>query len=232
MRKICIGTQSKNLQEALLLTPLPALLKEKDPGLKIYSYFRGFNPVVFQANPWIDGIAYLPKEILGTNFLQSEEKKVKNQMKPEIYLTHSERQKCKKFIQNHSFLENTQKPLCLVHARGQGEEKTAPIEFWDAIIAQWGNEIRFWQIGLENDSAIQGCEYYYFSSHRKSNVRKLFALMSLSNAFLGVQSSPVDIARAFHIPTFLIQKNLSPLSDSSHKLDDFLKEIAANSIGG
>ena len=75
--------------------------------------------MVFKANPWIDGISYLPKDILG-----DDQDKDDNELKPQIYLTELERARCQKFVFNHTFSENFQKPLCLIHAWDRQNEKT------------------------------------------------------------------------------------------------------------
>src|SRR6476620_352637 len=62
---ICIGTKSRNLGDALILTPIAGQLKQKFPQLKIYSFARAFNPVVFYGNPTIERVKYFPQKVFG-----------------------------------------------------------------------------------------------------------------------------------------------------------------------
>jgi hypothetical protein len=62
---ICIGTKSRNLGDALALTTLPAKLRARYPGLRITTFPRGFNRVVFRGNPAVSGISRAPRAAYG-----------------------------------------------------------------------------------------------------------------------------------------------------------------------
>jgi len=219
VKKICVGTQNGSLSEALFLTTLPARLKAKYPALKVQTYFGGFNPVVFRGNPHVDGVKIFPKEIFGDGITRGEKHLIhikesyfgleeSTYPRPELYLTLEETEACKNFIQQKLLPANQEKPLCLIHARGSRTGQVAPVEFWDSLIQRWKHRYRFWQIGLENDSAVQGCEYYFLPRPTRSNARKLFALMSHAEAFVGVDASPMHIANAFEIPSLTLFKDI------------------------
>src|SRR4051812_1827166 len=62
---ICIGSKTRTIGDALILSTLPAKLKALHPNLKITTYPRAFNPVVFYGNPHVSGVSYLPKRVYG-----------------------------------------------------------------------------------------------------------------------------------------------------------------------
>ncbi|MEK7689685.1 MAG: hypothetical protein AAB425_01550, partial [Bdellovibrionota bacterium] len=66
LEEICIGTRFRSLGDALVLTSLPAALRRRYPSLKrVTTYPRGFNPVVFQANPLVEGLHRAPPAVYG-----------------------------------------------------------------------------------------------------------------------------------------------------------------------
>src|SRR6185437_15056062 len=112
LRSICIASKNRTIGDALILSALPRLLKQRYPKLKVLTYPRGFNPVVFWNNPYVDGITYLPHAIFGDdtnegsghlitlkeNFfgLKSGEDARENP-RPELYPTASETRWAKEF---------------------------------------------------------------------------------------------------------------------------------------
>src|SRR5947209_4700468 len=106
---ICIATKSRNLGDALVLTTLPAKLKEKFPKLRIFTYPRGFNPVVFAHNPAVAGVQRLPRAVYGDdtnwgagNLIQLKERffglEASAEPRPEIHLTPGEREWARGYI--------------------------------------------------------------------------------------------------------------------------------------
>lgn len=255
VKKICVGTQNGSLSEALFLTTLPARLKAKYPGLQIHTYRGGFNSVVFKGNPYVDGVKLFPKEIFGDGITRGEKHVIQikegffgleesTEPRPELYLTLEENEVCKRFLHDKLLPGNQEKPLCIIHAWSSHSGPVAPVEFWDALIQRWSHRYRFWQIGLENDSAIQGCEYYFLPRPTRANARKLFALMSHAEAFVGVDASPMHIASAFKIPSLILfneipeelgyrhylypQNHFAKADNNLNKFDDFFRKIDAN----
>ncbi|MEO5969446.1 MAG: glycosyltransferase family 9 protein [Bdellovibrionia bacterium] len=255
VKRICVGTQSGSLSEALFLTTLPSRLKAKYPSLQVYTYRGGFNSTVFKGNPYIDGTKFFPKEIFGDGITRGEKHLIQikesffgleesTEPRPELYLTLEETTNCKKFLHEKLLPANKDKPLCLIHAWGSHLSPTASVEFWDSLIQRWSHRYRFWQVGLENDSAVQGCEYYFLPRPSAANARKLFALMSHAEAFVGIDASPMHIANAFKIPTLTLfkdvpeelgyrhylypQNHFAKVDNNLDKFDDFFQKLDAN----
>src|SRR3954467_13999535 len=59
---VCLGTKSRTIGDALMLTTLPAKIRARYPNMELYAYPRGFNPVVFCGNPHVKGLRYLPRK--------------------------------------------------------------------------------------------------------------------------------------------------------------------------
>jgi hypothetical protein len=255
VKKICVGTQNSSLPEALFLTTLPARLKAKYPSLQIYTYWGDFNPVVFKGNPYVSGVKFLPKEIFGDGITRGEKHLIQikegffgleesTEPRPEIYLTLEEIEASKKFLCDKLIPANREKPLCLIHPWRSNSRPIAPVEFWDALIQRWCHRYRFWQIGLENDSAVQGCEYYFLPRASKANTRKLFALTSHAAGFVGVDAGPMHIASAFKIPSLTLfqdvpaelgyqyylypENHFAKIGINLDKFDDFFSKLDAN----
>jgi hypothetical protein len=62
LKSICLGTKTRTVGDALMLSSLPRKLKKRYPHLKILTYPRGLNPVVFWNNPHVDGITFLRRQ--------------------------------------------------------------------------------------------------------------------------------------------------------------------------
>ncbi len=226
-KKICIGTQNYlSLKEALLNTSLPSKLKRQDPTVRITVFPRGMNSAVFKNNPYVDHFQRFPKEVFGdvkTSDLQhhiiqlKEQKlglKISPEPKPELFISSREKTKILKFLDAKLLPGNEGKPLCILHVWKSNHPALAPVEFWDTLVSKWNSQFRFWQVGIENDSAIQGCEYYFFQKKSPASARLLFALIQQSQAFVGIDSSPMHIARAFAVPSLIF---LNPLAQASEE---------------
>ena len=208
LSSICIGTKSRALGDALALTTLPQKLKAKYPQLEIYTFPRGFNEIVFRGNPYLSGVQRMPSSVYGDDcnegsgqLIQRKERyfgvPISEPSRPEIYLGENE----KKWATH--FSRGSEKPLCVLHPWGATQKKLAPVEFWDKIVKSHASRFRFWQVGLENHSAVQGCEYYHFLSPSRRSSRKLFSVMSLAQAFMGVDSGPMHVASSFGVHSLI-----------------------------
>lgn len=218
---LCIGTKSRNMGDALALTPLPSRLKLRFPDLKITTYPRAFNPYVFENNPYISGIQRLPSRVYGDDAIwgSGQAIQLKEQFfglapsespRPEIHLSEKERQEAAELIQSKAIREEEGKPLCLVHPWGTTHQAILPVVEWDKIIARWSHTFRFWQVGLQGHSAIKGCEYYLLLPSAARNCRMLFAIMSHADLFMGLDSGPMHVARAFDVPSLVFIRANDP----------------------
>ncbi len=120
---ICIGTKTRTIGDALMLSTLPAKIRAKYPSVKVYTYPRGFNPVVFAGSPHVSGVRYLPRKLYGddTNWgeghlIQLKERffevPVSEHPKPEIHLFESEARWGKRLA------EGSASPICVIHPWG------------------------------------------------------------------------------------------------------------------
>lgn len=137
-----------------------------------------------------------------------------------------------KFLADHTWNENQGRPLCLLQPWDKTRTthfKLAPVEFWDAIVARWRDQFRFWQVGFENDSAVQGCEYYFLGKPgKRRDERRLVALTQQAQAFLGIDAEAMVIAQAFQVPSHIL--TISALRDSApeatiQKVDAFFETL-------
>lgn len=224
VQSICIGTQNhQSLSQALRLTSLPSQLRALSPSLKIYVYPRGMNSVVFKGNPHVHGVRRLPREILGEGQLKSHPEQ--GLSKPEIYLSPSESFKIRKFLKEKTLPANTGKPLCILHAWKPHTPNVRDVDYWDSVVSRWSHRFRFWQVGLKNDSAIQGCEYYFLPRRSSSNARSLFALMGEAQAFVGIDASPFLVSRAFEIPSLTVPAPGVLIDSGLKRMDEFFESI-------
>lgn len=218
---ICIATKSRNMGDSLVLTTLPGKLKQLCPGLRISTYPRAFNPAAFYGNPAIDGMEYLPDSVHGDDCNWGEGQLVElkesyfgippsSPPRPEIHLTPAERDWIGRFMAERVLPENPGKPLCVLHPWGYTRNNVAQVEFWDALVARWKSKIRFWQVGVLGHGAVQGCEYYFLTPRAFRHARRLFAVLSQAQMFIGVDSGPMHAARAFDIPSLILLNHVQP----------------------
>jgi ADP-heptose:LPS heptosyltransferase len=208
LKSICLGTKSRALGDALALSTLPEKLKSRNPSLRIYTFPRGLNQIVFEANPFVEGVLRAPQTVFGDDcnlgngqLITLKENYFELPLTcppaPQIFLHSREKSWAKQAV-------GPGKPLCLIHPWGGTQTKVAPVDFWDEIVKRGSERFRFRQIGLENHSAVQGCEYYHLLPPNPANTRALFALMSQAQAFIGVDSGPMHAARAFAVPSLIL----------------------------
>lgn len=239
LKSICIGTKTRTVGDALLLSTLPEKLKAKYPHLQIYTYPRGLNPIVFRGNPAVSGIQRIPVALFGDdcNLDNGHHITVKEKFfdlplseppKPRIFLQPDEQEEAERYLARYS---QSALPLCMIHPWGGTWPSVASRSYWEKIVEEWGQDVRFWQIGLEGHAAIPGCENYLFLSRKPESARKLFAIMDTADLFLGVNSGPMHIARSFGIPSLILthQGIVSKLFENRRKYPYFLK---GNHISG
>src|SRR5262249_34848905 len=69
---------------------------------------------------------------------------------------------------------------------------------------RWSHSYRFWQLGLRGHERVPGCEKHLFLPHGYRHARKAFAAISEAGLFIGVNSGPMHIARAFDVPSVVL----------------------------
>jgi hypothetical protein len=198
-----------------LLSTLPGKLKTRYPDLKIYTYPRGFNSVIFHGNPYVDGVQWLPDAVygddcnLGTGHLIQRKERffdvpVSENVRPEIYLTDKEKQWADRLFKHTPSHRADLLPLCILHPWGKTRSSVLTNEVWEKVVSQNLGRIRFWQVGIEGQTAIPGCERHLLLPRGYAHARKLFAAMSRADLFIGVDSGPMHVARAFALPSLIL----------------------------
>lgn len=209
-KHICIGTKSRNLGDALLITPLARALKKKHPDLAIRFFGRGFNPVAFYNNPFVQRRAILPDIVFGDDCLWGNghiielmqnffESRLPGETKPEIYLTRNERLNAEKAVGKYG-------PFCVVHTSGFTWKDLMPIPTWERLLLPWTKKIRFIQVGIQGDQPLT-CAEPYFLPKSPWSARQLFAIMERATGFVGIDSGPMHVARAFELPSWVAIRN-------------------------
>ncbi len=214
---ICIATKSRTIGDALCLSTLAGKLRAKFPGLRVHTYPRGFNPVVARGNPAVSGVARLPRAVFGDDanwggghLIQQKERffglEASDPPKPEIHLLDGE----KSWARNEAGPDD--RPICVIHPWGGTRSRVLSIEDWERVVTAGSGRFRFWQAGLEGHPRIRGCEKYCFVGRAPHEARKLFSWMSVAHAFIGVDSGPMHVARAFGVASLVVIDHLEGFS--------------------
>ena len=228
LEEICIATRYRSLGDALVLTSLPAALKRQYPNLKrVSTYPRGFNPVAFQANPHVGGLNRAPPAVYGDEAFFGGGHVIDTKLaffgidpktcppedrRPRLWTSDAEKMWARHdLIEHHSYMAfDLSKPLCIIHPWGISRNRVLKVEDWDALVKELSKTYRVWQVGLENDSAVQGCDYYFLQRRSWTQLRKLFAVIEKASLFVGVDSGPMHVARAFSIPSVILVNHVDP----------------------
>ncbi len=217
---LCIGTKSRNLGDSLILTPLVDALKAKFPRIRVFSFPRAFNPVVFYSNPSVERVCYFPDQVFGDDcnwdrghLIHLKEKyfevPLSTQIKPVIFLTAAEKTWASSFIASKIALLSKKKGLCIIHCSGVTWKNPLSFSFWERIVKRWGERFIFLQVGMRGDVLIPGAQQLLLEKNFW-NARKLFAAMSEARAFLGIDSGPMHVARAFSVPSLIWVHGVDP----------------------
>lgn len=219
LKRICIGTKTRTIGDALLLSSVPAKLKALRPDLEITTYPRAFNPVVFYGNPHILGVEYFPGRLFGDDVnaggghsIQFKERgfgcEPAGVPKPELHLQPQEAAWGERTVQG--LRDGDQRPLVFLHAWGHTWKKVAAPGLWSTLIREWRSKAKFIQIGVKGQVPIEGIEGAFFFEKNPWEARKLFALFPHADAFLGVNSGPMHVARAFGVPSLIFTEEGDP----------------------
>ncbi len=214
MTSICIASKSRSLGDPLILSTLPTKIRAIYPHIKVYTYPRGFNRAVFFNHPHVEGVQYAPKQVFGDDcnapgsghLIQIKEQwfglSVSPNPRPEIYLSAAETQWAQRYIQARR--QSPRKRLCVIHPWGKTRSKVASSDFWSKVIDQNQDRFEFWQLGIQGHLPIAGCQEHFLLPTPFRHARKLFALVSQADVFVGVDSGPMHVARAFQLPSLIL----------------------------
>jgi len=219
---ICIASKTRTIGDPLLLSTLPRKLKTLYPHLKIYTYPRGFNAVALYGNPFVDGVQWLPDIVYGDDcnrgtghLIQRKERffqvPVSHPVRPEIYLVPEEKAWAKTLLERAPSHRSELLPLCVIHPWGKTRSSVLTDKVWQRLVRENQEHARFWQVGIEGQTRIEGCERHLLLPRAYAHARKLFAAMSVADFFIGVDSGPMHVARAFDVPSLVLTNfGLSP----------------------
>ena len=70
-------------------------------------------------------------------------------------------------------------------------------------MAEYRSRISFWQLGIEGQARIEGCDRHLMGPRSRWHLRKDFAVMNECDLFAGIDSSPMHFARAFSKPSLV-----------------------------
>lgn len=233
---ICIGTKTRTIGDAMMLSALPRKLKQHYPHLKIYSYCRGYSPVVFQNNPYVDDISYFPRAVFGDDacwgeghILEVKDEffhlpKEKGPAQPELYLSDEEIQ------QGDEQMRIDDRPVCLLHPRGRTWGTVTSLSFWNEVVSQWKDQVAFIQLGMKGHEEIQGVDSFFMGKKGYESARTLFSMMKHADLFLGLNSGPMHAAAAFEVPSliFTAQGEIEEIFEKRLEAPYFLHQNWAN----
>jgi hypothetical protein len=94
----------------------------------------------------------------------------------------------------------------MIHPFGNTVKTVATRHFWETVAKRWSHSYRFWQLGIAGQDHVPGCERHFLLPHAYRNARKAFAVMSRASLFLGLNSGPMHVARAFGIPSLILTR--------------------------
>jgi ADP-heptose:LPS heptosyltransferase len=163
----------------------------------------------------MDGVSYLPERVFGddANWGSGHLIQLKEAFfdlppspapKPEIYLSCAETRWAQRILTQQLLPTNQGKPLVVLHPWGKTRNSVLNRELWARLVRENSERYRFWQVGIQGQVPIPGCENYLLLSKAAHHARKLFAILSQAVAFLGVDSGPMHAARAFNLPSFIL----------------------------
>ncbi len=221
-KSLCIGTKSRNLGDALVLTPLFSKLATHYPDLSLSSFIRAFNPVVLENHPLKLTIKRGPKILFGDDIntggghliaqkLRSFDLPFQeDEIRPEIHLSPSEIVEAKLTLQQLFKDHKNPKDLWVIHPWGKTWSSLMDSEAWSEVLKSIPRDARILQVGLPGETAIPGAEFYAIDPSHHGSARRLFAIIREAQHFIGVDSGPMHIATAFRVPSLILIKSPRP----------------------
>jgi ADP-heptose:LPS heptosyltransferase len=208
---ICLATKSRNLGDALALTTLPEKLKSKWPQLRITTLNRAFNPVVFWNNPFVDGLSLAPSSVFGDDCNLGSGQLI--QLKESFFgITPSRDPRPRLFLNPRESLNPVPagKPVLCLHPSGSTRQNILSTADWSQLIQTLSGRFHVLQLGVTGDREIPGVSSTRFFSRGRWSARELFATVAKARAFVGVDSGPMHVARAFQIPSVILLNHAQP----------------------
>jgi ADP-heptose:LPS heptosyltransferase len=238
LQSICIGSKSRTIGDPLMLSTLPEKLKKQYPDLKVFVYPRSFNPVVFWNNPYVDGVSFLPPALYGDDcnegkgqLIQLKERffglPVSETPRPSLFLTEREKARAHAWLsdaESKARIESrrTGLPLLILHPFGRTRDNVLSPEAWNAMLPELSKKFRICQIGIEGHPKLSGCDFHFFTGRARRHARDLFAIIAEGQNFVGVDSGPMHIARAFGLKSTVIVGHFDVENSPDHPQSAFL----------
>ncbi len=233
---LVVGTKSRSLGDGLCLTTLPRKLKSLYPGLKIQTFCRGLNPAIFENNPYVDSVTAFPGELYGDdcNWGSGHQIELKEQYfallhcdhaKPELYLSEKEARVATEWR------SKMERPLCIIHPWGNTCNSVLESDVWTRLIKHLLPHWEVYQVGVVGQNLIPGAKPLFLPPNRRV-VRKLFAWMAQAQLFIGVDSGPMHVARAFNVPSVILldQLDASKIFEERKRLPYYSKKVRLNAF--
>ncbi len=223
LETIVIGTKNRTLGDALILSSLPARLTKAYPQLHIRAFVRGHSPWVFLNNPAIDGLSRAPRTLYGDDcnwgeghLIQQKERwfhlEPSITVKPEIFLSDTELRTARAEFETQG---PSAKPIVVLHAAG-GTHQGGGLshEQWNRLCTVLQPYVRIWQLAQRNDQVkIPAAERAWIFEAGGLELRRMFAGVSQVQGFIGVDSGPMHVARAFEIPSLILSRRNDVTAD-------------------
>ena len=218
--RLTVGFEAPNLSKALMATSLLKSIREQAPHTVLEVTSRSFSRELlanldlecerryFSAPTFGD----LEPSLIDTQIHWINQREaalglsLSSDPKPWIELSSEEEKAATQFISERTFWGNDHKPLVIIQPFSRFQKWLLPISFWDKLTQKYQDQVRFWQIGLEADSAIQNCEYYLLCPKKNRHLRNLFGVFSKASFFIGIDSAGQHIARAFDLPSLVMSE--------------------------
>ena len=216
--QLCLGTKSRNLGDALVLTPLFLKLKEKYPHINLSGFIRAFNPVVLQEFPFPIPIERGPQSLFGDDLNSGSghliEQKLQafhlpyaeREIRPVIFLSEGEKARADDQLRKIFPQKDPLSPLWIIHPWGKTWKNLVAIEVWESWISLIPENHRVLQVGLPGEERVQGASFYEIDPRTFDSARELFAILQRAHAFLGIDSGPMHVASAFQVPACILVK--------------------------
>lgn len=217
LTEICVGTKSRNLGDALILTPLFSKLAEHRPHLKVSGFIRAFNSVVLEHHPLSIPILRGPSALYGDDLNLGSghmiEQKLRafglpfteNEIRPQIFLSEAEKESARKTLL--ALFGNGKEPLWVLHPWGKTWNSLVSGETWESWIRNLPKGSRVLQVGMKGESELRGAKFFAIDPSTHRSARELFAVVNEASYFLGVDSGPMHVAAAFQIPAMILVKS-------------------------
>ena len=217
-KEICIGTKSRNLGDALVLTPLFLKLKQNDPEIKLSGFIRAFNPVVLKGFPFKVAIRRGPKELygddvnLGSGHLIQQKLQAfgldytVSDIRPVLFLSDAEINEAEETLKSIFNSQDQIPPFWVIHPWGKTWRNLLPVERWQSWMRHVPKGHHILQIGVPGEDRIPGTFFYEINPRSYDSARALFAVIKKAFAFMGIDSGPMHIAAAFRTPSLIFVK--------------------------